>query len=124
MIESYFRQVTEKISEIRWMIRSERVNYKILSAEMGIIKGEIVFVNGSVLTFRERVSPGISKYRFYFMNANKDLIYRWDTAPHYREIRTFPYHLHHPDGVKESEPVNLIQVLESVARLVAKELRK
>ena len=48
----------------------------------------------------------------FFKGLN--LIFRWDTAPHYKDLKTFPYHVHLPDGVKESKRVTLIDVLDKI----------
>jgi hypothetical protein len=52
------------------------------------------------------------------MDDRNNLISRWDTAPHHRKLKTFPYHIHMPDGVKESKPVNLIVVLDKIESIV------
>jgi len=56
MIRDYFSEVEKKLEEI-------------ISEEMGIIKGKIVFVNHYVLDFRELVSDEHPDYRFHFMNG-------------------------------------------------------
>ena len=52
------------------------------------------------------------------MDERNNLIYRWDTAPHYKNLKTFPYHVHLPDGVKESKQVTLIAVLDKIEEAV------
>ena len=56
------------------------------------------------------------------MGEKKNLISRWDTAPHYKDLETFPYHVHLPDSVKESKPISLIDALDEIERLVAARL--
>jgi len=46
------------------------------------------------------------------MDKNKELICRWDSAPHHKEVKTFPHHLHTKKSVAESKKVNLIKILE------------
>jgi hypothetical protein len=46
---------------------------------------------------------------------------RWDSAPHHKEITTFPFHLHTPEGVMECDKVNLIEeVIDIVKVLMSK----
>ena len=64
------------------------------------------------------VSEKESEYRFQYMDKNKNLICRWDSAPHHKEISTFPYHLHTINKVKESKKMNFIKVVDDVAEKV------
>jgi hypothetical protein len=90
---------------------------------MGIITGKLVFIDHSILEFMELVSAKEAEYRFQHMSKNKDLIYRWDSAPHHKEIATFPYHLHTKKGVKESKKMNFIGVLDIVTEKVIENLK-
>jgi len=120
MIREYFCEVEKKLEEIAWLIKKKNIEFNLVSEEMGIIKGKIVFVNSNVLDFRELVSAEHTDYRFQFMNGNNRLIYRWDSAPHHKEITSFPFHLHTPEGVRECEKVNLIEVFEIIKALMLK----
>jgi len=120
MIREYFCEVEKKLEEIAWLIKKKNIEFNLVSEEMGIIKGKIVFVNSNVLDFRELVSAEHTDYRFQFMNGNNRLIYRWDSAPHHKEITSFPFHLHTPEGVRECGKVNLIEVFEIVKVLMLK----
>jgi len=120
MIREYFCEVEKKLEEIAWLIKKKNIEFNLVSEEMGIIKGKIVFVNSNVLDFMELVSAEHTDYRFQFMNGNNRLIYRWDSAPHHKEITSFPFHLHTPEGVRECEKVNLIEVFEIIKALMLK----
>ncbi len=58
------------------------------------------------------------------MDESNNLIYRWDTAPHYKGLKTFPYHIHLPDGVKERKRVTLIEVLDKIEGGVVDKLER
>ena len=120
MIREYFSEVEKKLEEIKWLIKKKNIELNLVSEEMGIIKGKIVFVNNNALDFRELVSEEHTDYRFHFMNGNKRLIYRWDSAPHHKEITSFPFHLHTPEGVRECDKVSLIEVVEIIKALMTK----
>ena len=85
---------------------------------MGIVSGVIVFLDNSILDLMELVNGGGGDYRFQYMNKNKELIRRWDNAPHYRSMKSFPYHLHTKNGVEDSKKMNLIEVLDIVLEKV------
>ena len=62
------------------------------------------FENWDLIEMTERAievqgSLEVSKYRHHWQDRNGLLIKRWDNAPHYRSIDTFPYHLH--DGAED-----------------------
>ncbi|MBI2664542.1 hypothetical protein HYX10_04335 [Candidatus Woesearchaeota archaeon] len=57
------------------------------------------------------------------MDNDNRLIYRWDSAPHHKEVSTFPYHMHTGSGVKESEKTNTTAVLNIVTENVIKNLK-
>ena len=120
MIREYFSEVEKKLEEIKWLIKKKNIELNLVSEEMGIIKGKIVFVNNNALDFRELVSEEHTDYRFHFMNGNKRLIYRWDSAPHHKEITSFPFHLHTPEGVRECDKVNLIEVVDIIKVMMTK----
>jgi hypothetical protein len=86
MIREYFSEVEKKLEEIKWLIKKKNIEFNLVSEEMGIIKGKIVFVNSNALDFRELVSEEHTDYRFHFMNGNNRLIHRWDSAPHHKEF--------------------------------------
>lgn len=122
MIRRYFTRVRRKFQELSWLITSESVAVEWVSEDMGIIRGEVIFLEGTRLDFRELVTEQTIDYRFQYMDRNNVLITRWDTAPHHREIRTFPYHLQPSQGVSESEKMNVVKVLDLVAIMVVNNL--
>jgi len=76
MIRNYFSEVEKKLKGIKWLIKKKRIEFNLVSEEMGIIKGKIVFINHYALDFRELVSEEHTDYRFHFMNGNDRLIKR------------------------------------------------
>lgn len=120
MIRDYFGEVEKKIEEIKWLIKKKNIEFSLVSEEMGIIKGKIVFVDNYSLDFRELVSAEHTDYRFHFMNGNNRLIKRWDSAPHHKEITPFPFHLHTTEGVRECDKVNLIEVIDIIKAATSK----
>lgn len=123
MIYDYFSKVQRKLESIKWINIEQSINFDFVSDEMGIITGKLVFIDKSILEFMELVSPKETEYRFQHMDKNKDLICRWDSAPHHKEISTFPYHLHTKKGVKESKKVDFIDILDIVTEKVIENLK-
>jgi len=123
MIKGYFRRVKERLQQLAWFIKSDTVDFDMLSDEMGILKGKIVFLDGSQLEFKELVSKSETDYRFQYMDKSDSLIIRWDTAPHHKELDNFPYHIHTPNEEEKSSPrMNLVKILDIVERKVIRNL--
>ena len=124
MIRRYFTRVRRAFQRLSPLIKSESVEYELVSEDLGIIRGEVIFLDATRLDFRELVTKQTMDYRFQYMDGNDVLISRWDTAPHHREIRTFPYHLHTPQGESESEKMSIVKVLDLVAIMVVNNLSR
>ena len=123
MSHDYFSKVQKKLDDSRWIIIEQSVNFDFVSEEMGIITGKLVFIDNSILEFMELVSKKEVEYRFQFMDKNKEMVNRWDSAPHHKEIATFPYHMHTKKGVKESKKVNFFEILDIVVGKVIENLK-
>jgi len=118
MIYDYFSKVQRELEDVKWIVIEQSINFDFVSEEMGIITGKLVFVDNTILDFMELVSEKEPEYRFQYMDKNKKLICRWDSAPHHKEISTFPYHLHTKNEVSESKKMNFIDVLDDIAEKV------
>jgi len=105
-----------------WYSTDVTIDYDLdLSLGFLLADGKIVFHNGSILEFTESITPGRFKYRYHYMDAEGNLIFRYDNVPHHRKIATFPNHRHYPDTVVESEPLDLRQVIEEIINIIVDE---
>ena len=76
---------------------------------------KVNFVDNSELHIREYVDSNHRKYAFHWQNQLGDLITRWDNAPHFQELATFPHHKHLASGqVIESADVSIEEVMEFI----------
>ncbi len=77
------------------------------------IKAEVI--DGSVLAIREYVSEQDFLYSYHWQDFKGNLLMRWDNAPHFKNIKTYPHHKHLTNGtVLESYEVNLKDVLKFI----------
>jgi len=90
----------------------------------GYIKGSVILLDGSSLNFLEYVRirnrRAIKmKYRYNYVDKDSNVVFRYDNAPHHREIKTYPHHKHLADGTVEPtvEP-DLKSILEEIATYV------
>ena len=70
-------------------------------------------IDGSLLKVRDYLFfNGERKYSYHWMNADKTLRRRWDNAPHWPDVATFPHHVHVAD--EKSPRVSVITNLEDL----------
>ena len=122
-IDNYFEEIKKSIDKYSWLIESKMINYRSDQiAGTGIIEGKVKFLDGSDLNFVEVVSMIGRKYRYHYMDKNKKMVSRWDSAPHYRGIKTFPYHKHTEKGVEGSKEILISGVIKVIKNIVLNSL--
>ncbi|MCE7063674.1 DUF6516 family protein [Dyadobacter sp. CY326] len=73
---------------------------------------EIRFKDDSILYVKEFIEPTRRKYAFHWQKKTGELIVRWDNAPHFPQLSTFPHHKHFGNGsVEESTDISIEDVL-------------
>lgn len=77
--------------------------------------------NDDLLELTERIEVRaraivVTKYRHHWQDPTGRLIKRWDNAPHYPHVSSFPPHLHDgaEENVVEHPPVDALQILHLV----------
>ncbi len=90
----------------------------------GLIRGKLVFIDGSHLNFLEYVrlvegKPIKLRYRYHYSNAEGRPAFRYDNAPHHPEVETHPHHKHLSNGRVEaaSEPTLKAVLEETIEHL-------
>jgi hypothetical protein len=53
-------------------------------------------------------------YRYHFQDYQNELIFRYDSTPHFPELPSFPHHKHLPDTVIACEKPDIAEVLQEV----------
>ncbi len=118
-IEPYLTALYDKVRELEGLVTSSSIQQEIDSnLGIGFIKGQITFIDGSKLYFSEQLPTDRDKYRFHYMDIQSKLIARWDSAPHHKELRTFPFHKHTNENTEEHRATNLIETLDEIAKKV------
>ena len=96
-IQAYFEKVRRVIAECG-LISSHSLLLEERSYRFGYIRGEIKLIDSSVLYFREFVDLSKEKfkddYSYQYQKEDDSLVFRYDNAPHYPEIKSFPHHRH------------------------------
>ena len=118
LIAEYFQEIESLITSYPKILES-RIHKDIRSVHIGIIEGTISFMDESVLHFIEFVdvqeSITIFKYSYHYQNREGILIFRYDMAPHHKELENFPHHKHLPGEkvIKATSPA-LANVLDEI----------
>jgi hypothetical protein len=90
------------------------------SQVVGRLMGRLRFPEGSLLEFAEEVLPegkrGVTKvsYSYHYQHSDGTTIFRYDNAPHHREVRTFPHHKHVGEKVEAAGAPDLQEVLREI----------
>ena len=109
------------------IVKEYKVRSKDVREQEGYLRVRATLTNNDVFEAFEFValidgSISVLTYRLHWQTADGQLKYRWDNATHYREIATFPHHVHiQADGVVQpSEPMSIQKVLEWIENQWAK----
>ena len=81
---------------------------------------ELRFHDGSRLTLVEQLES-IGKrdylrvnYKYHYQDSNRNLIFRYDSAPHHPNLAKFPAHKHVGNTIVEADPPDLNDVLAEI----------
>lgn len=102
------------------------VTYDKRGTHEGFIRGELYFVDDSILHLREFVDVETEierlMYTYHYMNTSQTLIFRYDNTGHHRKLNlpSYPHHKHegHQDKVLVSSAPGLAAVLNEIEQLV------
>ena len=121
MISDYFKEVELRIINAE-IVADKKVNYSEFSPDEGMLRGRLLFVDGSTLEFMEYLQRDRRlKYRFHLIDKNGGMVFRYDNAPHH-DNSTFPHHKHLAGSVLESEEKGIMDILNEVEHLICKRI--
>lgn len=118
MIEKYFGQIENLLQNFPIII-TYTLTKKIYNHKQGYIRGSISFENGYYLEFMELKNIDIEgklKYRYQYMDAERNTIFRYDNAPHHKSLQNFPHHKHQKNDVVASSEPTLEDILFEIAQ--------
>ena len=110
------------------VLRSRQdINIELLQVDVITIgvkfKCELRFYDGSRLSVVEELVTTEKQdfdrvnYKFHYQNMTGNLVFRYDNAPHYPDLPTFPAHKHIGDAVFDAESPDLNEVLAEIDTL-------
>ena len=118
LIEEYFQSIGSYITDCPYVAESQIRNDK-RSFYIGVVEGEIRFTDNSFLHFIEfvNVKEGVKRYKYsyHYQDKAENVVFRYDMAPHHKEIKTFPHHKHlGSEKVIESLAPSLSEVIQEI----------
>lgn len=124
-IEVYFRRV-QKVIESCSIIQLTSITYEKRSSYDGLIKGDLYFIDGSILYVREYIDTERAvdrlMYVYQYLSSSKGLIFRYDNTGHHKKlgISTYPHHKHEgsDDNVVSSTAPDLAKILKEIEPII------
>jgi hypothetical protein len=101
-IEEYLQELDDLIDTAPEVVNVDITRLSVWDTGMEIValyRYKLTLSDRSVLELTERLIEmrgtfTITKYRHHWQDRNAQIIKRWDNAPHHRDIKTFPHHVH------------------------------
>jgi hypothetical protein len=88
----------------------------------GHLRARLALADGSQLEFSEYMQCflageiAVITYSYHWVDANNQLIKRWDNTPHFPDLPGFPDHIHDgaTDQVTTGRPMRIFAVLDEI----------
>lgn len=122
-LRAYFYDIEQQLFTLPDLY-VEQFNATILTAERANLKLRLRFKGKYLLAISEAlqiVDGQIMQidYRYHFQDENNQVIFRYDSTPHFPDLPTFPHHKHLPDMVISTEKPDLAHVLQEASTCAA-----
>lgn len=87
------------------------------------IKATATLKGGYTLQISESSGTDFRRYSYHLQKGDK-MVKRWDNSPHWKSLKTFPYHVHQGNNLEpeESPEVFIEDVLREVEKLLSSNL--
>lgn len=124
MILAFIKEIEEIISSSSIVISSNIQKYFSSTKKEAYIKGKLTFVDLSSLEFAIFVLEKgkkilFDKYRFQYVDDRSNLVFRYDNAPHYKHISSFPFHKHlRDDKIVASTVPKFNDIIEEITAVI------
>jgi hypothetical protein len=119
-LKDYLSDLTEIINEYSrtGLIASSEITSDFRNQKIGLVKGEIIFLDESALFFKEyldlRYRIDKKSYSFHYQDLNAKLLFRYDNALHKPALK-FNEHKHIGDRIIFADIPNIADILEEIA---------
>jgi hypothetical protein len=117
LIEAYFEILLHTISASP-VVRTRNVTFDQRSSSIGFIRGDIYFIDGSLLHFRELINLQLTEervmYAYHYQGTAQRLIFRYDNTAHFPNLPNAPHHKH----MGEEQVIGVEGVIPSLGEIL------
>ncbi len=122
ILSSYLNQIEQAIQQYsdayveyyeEEILNLERTNLRI---RLRFHQEHLLEINEAIIIIDNQL--GFLDYRYHFQDGKNQLVFRYDSTPHFPNLSNFPHHKHLPEDVISSEKPEIIQVLQEVAEIL------
>lgn len=122
LLTDYLEQIEQEIQECK-NIYVERYEEEILTPTRANLRIRLRFNQTHLLEINEAIIVVENQlefldYRYHFQDEQNELIFRYDSTPHFPNLPNFPHHKHLPDNVIMAEKPAIPKVLQEVIELM------
>ncbi len=124
MLNTYFNGIITRLSAYEWIRSVDVIRHSMDSTDekdILLYRLRAHLADGSLLEMMERLTElktggtDTTKYSFHWQDAEGKLIKRWDNAPHFPDVPTYPFHVHlGEERVESSHPQTGFAILERI----------
>jgi hypothetical protein len=124
MINAVIKEIEESISSSFIVVSSNIQKYFSSTKKEAYVRGNLLFTDLSSLEFaiyllKKGKKVVFDKYRFQYMDNRKRFVFRYDNAPHHKDISTSPDHKHLQDGkIVESTVPQFHEVIQEISAFI------
>jgi len=128
VIFTFAEDIEEEISSSSIVVSSNIQKYFGPSNKKVYIRGKLIFVDLSSLEFslyalEKGKKPIYDKYRYQYMDSNNRPVFRYDNAPHHKEISSFPMHKNLGNKVVQSNMPEIKELLGEISALITRSMK-
>jgi hypothetical protein len=119
VFSAYFDDIEQQLLRLP-NLYAEQFNVTILTAKRANLKLRLRFKGRYLLAISEAlqiVNDQITQidYRYHFQDEDNQVIFRYDSTPHFPDLPTFPHHKHLPNTVISAYKPDITQVLQEAS---------
>lgn len=121
LLAAYLNDIEQAIADCKTAY-IERYIEEILTLERANLRIRIRFVEGYLLEINEAITVVDERlisldYRYHCPNQQNQLIFRYDSTPHFPSLSSFPHHKHLPDNVIACTKPAIQQVIQEAVEI-------
>lgn len=119
LLTAYFDGIEQQLTSLP-NLYIEQFSATILTPERANLKLRIRFKRKYLLAVSEAllvVGDQVTHidYRYHFQEENNQIIFRYDSTPHFPDLSTFPHHKHLPNNVIAADKPDIVQVFQEAS---------